>query len=52
MGREAPETVAAPPRRSWLSIRWRQLRNPPPPVLRAVVANLVVATLGAAALRA
>ncbi len=40
-----------PPRqRSWLEVRWRQLRNPPPPVLRAVLANLVVAALGGAAL--
>jgi hypothetical protein len=35
------------PRRSWLAVRWRQLRNPPEPVLRAVLVNLVVATLGA-----
>jgi hypothetical protein len=32
--------------RSWLEVRWRQLRNPPPPVLRAVLANLVVAIVG------
>ncbi len=32
-----------PPRRSWLSIRWRQFRNAPRPVVRAVTANLVVA---------
>ncbi len=31
-------------------MRWRQLRNPPPPVLRAVLANLVVALLGGALL--
>jgi len=37
--------VTSDPRRerSWLEIRWRQLRNPPPPVLRAVLANLAVA---------
>lgn len=35
-----------PPRRSWLSVRLRQARNPPPPVLRAVLANLVVAGVG------
>ena len=35
-----------PGQRSWLEVRWRQLRNPPPPVLRAVLANLVVATIG------
>ncbi|MFN8623870.1 MAG: hypothetical protein U0869_24275 [Chloroflexota bacterium] len=32
--------------RSELEIRWRQARNPPPPVLRAVLANLLVATVG------
>lgn len=35
-----------PPRRSWLEVRWRQARNPPPPVLRAVLANLAVAAVG------
>jgi hypothetical protein len=37
-----------PPRaqRSWLDVRLRQARNPPPPVLRAVLANLAVATVG------
>lgn len=40
-----------PPRqRGWLEVRWRQARNPPPPVLRAVLANLAVASLGAALL--
>lgn len=32
--------------RSELEIRWRQARNPPPPVLRAVLANLAVAAIG------
>ena len=32
-----------PHERSWLEVRWRQARNPPPPVLRAVLANLAVA---------
>jgi hypothetical protein len=32
-----------PPRRSWIEIRWRQFRNAPRPVVRAVVANLAVA---------
>jgi len=32
--------------RSWLEVRWRQLRNPPPPVLRAVLADLAVAVIG------
>jgi hypothetical protein len=31
--------------RSWLEVRWRQFRNAPPPVTRAVAANLIVATL-------
>ncbi|TAK00862.1 MAG: hypothetical protein EPO36_07085 [Chloroflexota bacterium] len=35
--------TAAPPRRSWWAIRWRQLRNAPRPVVRAVGANLGVA---------
>lgn len=35
----------APRRRSWLEIRWRQFRNPPRPVLRAVLASGVVATI-------
>ena len=40
----------APRQRSWLEVRWRQLRNPPPPVLRAVLGNLVVAAIGGALL--
>lgn len=39
-------TERPPVRRSWLQVRWRQLRNPPPPVTRAVLANLAVATVG------
>jgi hypothetical protein len=42
----------AVPRRSWLSIRWRQFRNAPRPIVRAVVANLVVAVAGGVALLA
>ena len=38
--------------RSWLEVRWRQARNPPPPVLRAVLANLAVALVGGVALLA
>jgi hypothetical protein len=38
--------MTAPRRRSWLEVRWRQFRNPPPPVLRAVLANLAVASIG------
>ncbi len=45
------DPVAPAPRppvkeRSELEIRWRQARNPPPPVLRAVLANLGVAAVG------
>ncbi len=36
-----------PRQRSWFEIQWRKLRNPPPPVLRAVLANLGVAAVGA-----
>lgn len=45
-------TRAAPPaRRSWLSIRWRQLRHAPRPVVRAVASSLAIAVvLGAAVL--
>lgn len=38
--------------RSWFETRWRQLRNPPPPVLRAVLANLAVALVAGIALLA
>lgn len=39
----------APARRSWLEIRWRQFRNAPRPVVRAVGSSLAVAVvLGAA----
>ena len=41
--------MADPRRRSWLSIRWRQFRNAPRPVVRAVGSSLGVAlVLGAA----
>jgi hypothetical protein len=36
-----------PPDRSPFEVRWRQLRSPPPPVVRAVLANLGVALFGA-----
>jgi hypothetical protein len=39
-----------PRQRSWLEVQWRKLKNPPPPVLRAVLANLAVAALGGAIL--
>jgi hypothetical protein len=31
--------------RSWLEVRWRQFRNAPRPVVRAVLASLVVAVV-------
>ena len=41
--------ATARPQRSWLSIRWRQFRNAPRPVVRAVGSSLGVAlVLGAA----
>ena len=41
--------AAPPPRRSWVAIRWRQFRNAPRPVVRAVGSSLAVAlALGAA----
>lgn len=39
-----------PTQRSWLEVQWRKARNPPPPVLRAVLANLTVAAIGGVAL--
>ena len=41
-----PDRRPEPRRRSELEIRWRQARNAPPPVVRAVVANVAVATVG------
>lgn len=44
-------TITAPPRRpevrqrSWLEVRWRQFRNAPRPVVRAVLSSLVVAVV-------
>lgn len=32
--------------RSWFQVRWRQFRNPPPPVLRAVLSSSLVAVAG------
>jgi hypothetical protein len=41
--------MGAPTRRSWLQVRWRQFRNAPRPVVRAVASSLGVAiVLGAA----
>jgi hypothetical protein len=36
-------------RRSWAEVRWRQFRNAPRPVVRAVLSSLVVATVLAVA---
>jgi hypothetical protein len=35
----------SPPRRSWLQVRWRQFRNAPRPVFRAVASSLTVAVI-------
>lgn len=47
---DGPPPRPAPPRevrqRSEWEIRWRQARNAPPPVVRAVLANVAVATVG------
>ena len=45
--RRDPATL--PPRRSWAEIRWRQFRNAPRPVVRAVLASLIVAVVLASA---
>jgi hypothetical protein len=42
----APRTPHEVRPRSALEVRWRQLRNPPAPVLRAVVADTAVALVG------
>ena len=44
--------ASRPAGRGWLESRVRQARNPPPPVFRAVVANMVVAVVGAVILLA
>ena len=36
---------AAPPRRPWWAVRWRQFRSAPRPVVRAVGASLAVAVV-------
>ena len=43
--------MSAPPvrRRSWAEVRWRQFRNAPRPVVRAVLSSLVVAIVLAGA---
>jgi hypothetical protein len=41
--------VPGVPRRSWAEVRWRQFRNAPRPVVRAVLSSLLVAVSLAAA---
>jgi hypothetical protein len=43
----SPTGEAGPPvqHRSWLAVRWRQFRNPPRPVIRAVAASLTAGTV-------
>jgi len=47
---QQPEPAVKPRRevrhRSEWEIRWRQARNAPPPVVRAVLANVAIATIG------
>ena len=38
-------SAAQPRRRGWLEIRWRQFRNAPRPVVRAVGSSLAVASV-------
>ena len=40
-----PGVSVPPPRRSWLEVRWRQFRNAPRPVFRAVASSLTVALI-------
>jgi hypothetical protein len=40
---DARRAVETPPRRSALEVRWRQFRNAPRPVVRAVATSLAVA---------
>ena len=37
--------ASSAPRRSWLDVRWRQFRNAPRPVFRAVASSLTVAVI-------
>jgi hypothetical protein len=46
---ERHDPAAAPPRRSWAEVRWRQFRRAPRPVVRAVAASLSVAVVLAVA---
>ena len=44
-----PDPSVPARRRSWAEIRWRQFRNAPRPVVRAVLASLVIAVVLAVA---
>jgi hypothetical protein len=45
-----PDRDGATPRpRSWAEVRWRQFRNAPRPIVRAVLSSLIVALVLAAA---
>lgn len=44
-GPARPASPRAVRRRSWAEIRWRQFRNAPRPVVRAVLSSLVVAVV-------
>ncbi|HEY2888546.1 MAG TPA: hypothetical protein VGJ17_08015 [Candidatus Limnocylindrales bacterium] len=44
-GPAAAPLAGDPPRRSWWAIRWRQFRNAPRPVVRAVLSSGIVATI-------
>jgi len=46
-GPQSPAEAPRPPirRRSWAEIRWRQFRNAPRPVVRAVLSSLIVAVV-------
>ncbi len=41
----APDRRSTVRRRSWAEVRWRQFRNAPPPVFRAVASSLAVAVV-------
>ena len=44
--RNGPASAGRPVRqRSWAEVRWRQFRNAPRPVVRAVLASLIVASV-------
>ena len=43
------ESRSLPPRRSWAEIRWRQFRNAPRPIVRAVMASLSISIVLAVA---